>query len=384
MFFHNFKYTFKTLFKNKGLIFWTFAFPIILATLFNVAFLNITDSEKLHVMDIAVVNNDDYNNSKTFKIALKELSKNNKNKLFNISYVTKEEADELLDDNKIIGYLEIKDGKPYLTYFKNGINQTIFKYVIEEINEKSIIINETSNKDLSAIEVLKIYNEVETISSKNSKRINNISNKNLDYVMIEFYTLIAMTCLYGGILGMYAINQKLANMGNIGKRVSIAPTKKSVVIISSLLASYLTQLIGLTLLYGYTVFVLKINYGDNVGLIILLSIVGSLVGLALGTAVGSLIKTNENAKIGILIAITMMGCFLSGMMGITMKYVIDKNIPLLNKINPASMITDGLYSLYYYDTLERYWFNIISLIILALVLVTASILGLRRQKYDNI
>ena len=34
MFIHNFKYSLKTLFRNKALIFWTFAFPIILGTFF--------------------------------------------------------------------------------------------------------------------------------------------------------------------------------------------------------------------------------------------------------------------------------------------------------------------------------------------------------------
>ena len=85
-------------------------------------------------------------------------------------------------------------------------------------------------------------------------KLTDISNSNLDYSMIEFYTLIAMTCMYGGILGMVTINQNLANMSNKGKRVSVAPTKKSTVIISSLLASYLVQLIGLTLLFIYTIF----------------------------------------------------------------------------------------------------------------------------------
>lgn len=98
----------------------------------------------------------------------------------------------------------------------------------------------------------------------------------------------------------------------------------------------------------------------------------------------TLLKTNENAKTGILIAITMLGCFLSGMMGITMKYVIDKNVPIINKINPASMITDGFYSLYYYDTLDRFYFNIISLLIFSAFMIFISYKGLRRQKYDSI
>ena len=42
------------------------------------------------------------------------------------------------------------------------------------------------------------------------------------------------------------------------------------------------------------------------------------------------------------------------MMGVTLKYVIDKNVPIINLINPNNLITDGFYSLYYYDTLDRY------------------------------
>ena len=72
------------------------------------------------------------------------------------------------------------------------------------------------------------------------------------------------------------------------------------------------------------------------------------------------------------------------MMGITMKYIIDKNIPIINKLNPANMITDGLYSLYYYETLDRYIFNVISLLIFAFILITVSYISLRRQKYDSI
>ena len=104
----------------------------------------------------------------------------------------------------------------------------------------------------------------------------------------------------------------------------------------------------------------------------------------MGVAIATLIKTNDNAKTGILISITMLCCFLSGMMGITMKYVIDKNIPIINKINPASMITDGLYSLYYYNSLNRFYFDVLSLTIFSLLMIFISYKELRRQKYDSI
>ena len=212
------------------------------------------------------------------------------------------------------------------------------------------------------------------ITNNQEVKLENISNNNLSYTMIEFYTLIAMACLYGGILGMVAINQNLPNMSNNGKRVAMSPTPKYKVVFSSVLASYIIQLIGIALLFVYTIFVLDVDYGTNLSLIILLAVVGCLAGF----------KANDNFKTGIVISFTMFGCFLSGMMGITMKYIVDKNIPILNKLNPASMITDGFYSLYYYDTLDRYYFNIISLLIFAFVMIGISTISLRRQKYDNI
>mgnify|MGYP000537374202 FL=1 len=393
MFIHNFKYAFKTLFKNRMLIFWTFAFPIILGTLFNMAFSNIENSEKLDIINIAIINNDDFENNEAFKTSFEELSdENNEDRLFNTQYTTEEKAKELLDNGEIVGYMKLKEDKPILTFATSGINETIFKYVTEEIEQTSDIIKNLSETETQKqitsgnynINYEEIYNKVIELAKEDKVKIKNISNSNLSYTMIEFYTLIAMTCLYGGMLSMGSINQTLANMSNKGKRIAVSPTKKGTIILSSLLASYIAQLIGLAILFVYTLFVLKVDYGDNTSLIILLAIIGSFAGLTLGTFVGTLFKTNENAKTGILIALTMFWCYLSGMMGITMKYVVDKNVPIINKINPASMITDGLYSLYYYDTFDRYWFNIISLLIFAFVLMLISFFSLRRQKYDSI
>ena len=393
MFIHNFKYTLKILLKNKELVFWSFAFPIILATLFNMAFSNISNSQKLDIIDIAIINNEELNKNTLYVETFKNLSdKNNKEQLFKTQYVSEEEAKTLLENDKIVGYLEINNNTPQLVFSKNGMNQTIFKYVVEEIQSNEVIINNLTNveiqKQINNGNYNIKYDEItkNIINKINSNNINIIdkSNKKTDFVMIEFYTLIAMTCLYGGMIAMTAINQNLANMSNKGKKIEVAPTKKRIVILSSLCSSYLIQLIGLLLLFLYTIFVLKIDYGNNIFLIILLSLVGSLTGLSLGLFVGVIIKKSEAAKIGILLAITMLGSFLSGMMGVTLKYVIDKNIPIINKLNPASMITDGFYSLYNYNTLNRYYSNILSLLIVSFILVAISVIKLRRNKYDSI
>ena len=393
MFIHNFKYAFKTLFRNKMLIFWTFAFPIILGTFFNMAFSNIENSEKLDIINIAIIDDTDFQNNEMFKEAFKTLSdEKNEDRLFDTKYTSEEQAKELLNNKEIIGYVKLKENEPKVVIATNGINETILKYVTEEITQTSEIVKDISEteikKEISAgnynINYEKIYKDIVEMTENQEAKIENISSNNLSYTMIEFYTLIAMACLYGGILGIVAINQNLPNMSSNGKRVSVSPTSKGTVILSSVLASYITQLIGLTLLFIYTVFVLKVDYGNNLPLIIGLGLAGSLAGLAIGIAVGTLLKTNDNVKTGIVISVTMLGCFLSGMMGITMKYIVDKNVPIVNKINPASMITDGFYSLYYYDTLDRYFFNIASLLIFAVIMIAISYFSLRKQRYEEL
>lgn len=280
MFIHNFKYAFKTLFRNRMLIFWTFAFPIILGTLFNMAFSNIENSEKLNIIDIAIVDNSEFQEDEAFKESFKFLGdEKNEDRLFNIKYTDEDTAKKLLNDEEITGYLVLEDSKPKVVVITNGINETIFKYVTEEISQSiditKNVLNSAVQKEIEQgnynVDYEKIYRDVLEMTLNQDVGIKDISSSNLSYTMIEFYTLIAMTCLYGGILGMTAINYNLPNMSNNGKRVAVAPTSKGKVILSSLLASYLTQIIGVAILFVYTIFVLKVDYGSNLPLIILLA-----------------------------------------------------------------------------------------------------------------
>lgn len=374
MFLHNLKYTIKTLFKNKILIFWTFAFPIILGLFFNMAFSGIEDDEVLKEFDIAVINNDDFNKNEIYKETLKKLSE--EEKIFNINYTSVEEANKLLDDSKIEGYVLFEKDTPKLVFKKNGVYQTVLKSVIEKIEENKTIITDIMSKNKN--------NDINNIINTKEIKFNNISNSNLSYMVIEFYTLIAMAAMYSGMIGLSAINNVLANMSSKGKRISVSCTKKSTIILSSLLASYLVSLIGMGLLLVFLIFILKINFGLNILLVLFLSALGSLAGISFGIFLGSTFKMSEGGKVGIVIAISMFFAVLSGMMGVTLKYVIDKNIPILNMINPNNLITDGFYSLYYYSTYDRYFRDVICLLIFTSICLIISFINLRREKYDSI
>ena len=398
MFLHNLKYSLKTLFRNKMLIFWTFAFPIILAIFFNMAFSDLENSESFHVIDIAIVDNSSYQDQTLFKDVMEQLSDpDNEHQMFSVSMVSENEAKTMLEDKEISAYIEWeKEPSVYIT--SNGMSETIVQTTVDEILQSTQIASDLieskaeetfANNPMLALESEKVIQEIqdeviERLQSDLDVEFIDKTSAHLSYTMVEFFTLIAMTCLYGGILSMTSINQTLANMSHQGKRIAVSPTQKFKLVFSSVFASYIAQLVGVALLFVFTIFVLHVDYGSHVGHVILLAMIGSLAGLSMGIMVGSVFKYNENIKTGILLAITMFGSFLSGMMGVGIKYVVDKNFPIVNRINPANMITDGLYSLYYYSTFDRYWLNIISLLIFSAILIGISMVFLRRQRYDSI
>ena len=369
MFIHNFKYSLKILLKNKSLLFWSFIFPIILGTLFKLAFSNIEKKETLSTFDIAIVENEEFNNNLMYKKTFETLGNpNNDERLFNIKYVSIEEAKKLLEESNVVGYLILKDNKPTIYVNNSGINETVLKVIVERITNKITIYQKLINKNVDINTINSIVNEVE-----NDIKIKDISSKNLSYTNIEYYTLLAMTSLYGGLISMFLSNKHSANISSVGKRTSVSKLSKNKLILSNLLASYLVQVLGLIIVYLYSLFILKVDFGTHNNYIILLLLVGSLCGLSIGTFIASF-KVSENTKTGILIAFTMISCFFAGMYGITMKYLVDKSLPFINKINPTGLITDGFYSLYYYESYSRYFTDIISLIIISVILVSISLI----------
>ncbi len=382
MFFHNLKYTLKSLLKNKGLLFWTFAFPLIMATLFNMAFGNWEESEKFNPIDIAIIKNDYYDNNEVAKNVFESINKKD-NKVFNITYTDKNKATKLLKDKKIVGYIEYSENSSDITIESNGISSTIIKSVVDEINTYNIMFNDLVKENISTSfdmneVVTNVINKISNIQVKTK----DISVKKFDIAVIEYYSLISMTCLYGGFIALTCISNSLASMSNKGKRVEVAPTKKGVIILSSLTASFIAQMTGVLLLLGYLK-IIGINLHTDLFRLILITIFGVLAGIALGLLISVISNKNEDTKLGIIIAISMACSILAGLTGVSLKYVIDSHLPFLNKINPAAILTDGLYSLYYND-INRFNYNIISLIIFVVVLILISIFSLRRKKYDNI
>ena len=205
-----------------------------------------------------------------------------------------------------------------------------------------------------------------------------------DITVTYFYALLAMTTLYGSFWGIRAVNEVQADQSMKGARINLAPVHKMKMLLAAILAAWIIQFVELTILILYMSMVLKVSFGSQAGCILLTCLVGSLTGITLGTMVGGLIKKSDGIKTGILLGITMTLSGFAGLYFASFKYVVTKAVPVLAYINPANLITDALYALYYYDTYERFTLNIILLLAFAAVFCLLTYLSVRRDRYASI
>ena len=138
MFKHLFINKMKILLKNKSMLFWSLIFPFILGTFFQLALGNVGKEFEMEVIPVAVVDNEYYQDNEILKEVISSLSEENENQLFNTAYVSESEAQKLLDNEEIDGYILLNaDNNPQMIVKENGINQTIIKSVLDEYYQMS-------------------------------------------------------------------------------------------------------------------------------------------------------------------------------------------------------------------------------------------------------
>jgi len=164
----------------------------------------------------------------------------------------------------------------------------------------------------------------------------------------------------------------------------MAPTHKLKLFIASMFAATTVQLVELFVLLGYLTLILKINFGNQLGYIALTCLVGTITGVTFGTFIAAIVKKGEGVKVGILISVSMVMTFAAGMMQDKVKYYISAKFPILANLNPASLITDCFYSLYYYNTHTKFFTDIAILCGFSVVFILFTYLVLRRQKYASL
>lgn len=389
MFWHLYKYRLKVLLNEKVLLFWTGIFPIILGTFFYMAFSDISEkSENISTINVGISSEEREGN-------LEEIVKGDNafssfidsmidEGYFSVDYYDYDTAKEKLADEDIDGILLIKATEKgvsnALVFSRSGMNQTILKYIINTYNQGMMVTADTAMNAPERLEAVL----AEIYSSETVNKNISASEGDMDPYNQYYFALFAMACMFGASFGMVNTEHCQADQSPVGTRRSVSPTKKMTMVISEYFAAVtITELLFGVLLVYLTV-ILGVDLGDKYGLILLASFMASLLGVALGYFFGVVVKGKQSFKDGLMMASILFLNFLAGLMMGNMKYIVEKSCPIINRINPAAIISDCFYSICVYNDMNLYTRCIVSMGIWTVILAVCSINILRREKYANL
>ena len=175
-----------------------------------------------------------------------------------------------------------------------------------------------------------------------------------------------------------------ANLSALAARRCVSPVHRMGWILSETTVSFSLHFINMLILLAYMKYILRLELTSAYVEMLPAVIIGSMIGVTMGMFITSIGKMGEGVKIGIMIGVSMVMSFLAGLMNADVKNAVDRNVPLLNRINPAALISDALYCLNVYDAPERYMQDIVILSVMCVLLLTGTFLIVRRERYGSI
>lgn len=370
------KYSFLVKIRDFSLVFWPFIFPLVLTTAmyFSIGQMEESDFEKIPV---AIVSQS-MEGEEVFQEYLETMEADS-SALIDIRYMTEKEAVSALKNNEVQGIFYSGE-EPSLTVGGSGLPQSILQMVLESYTE-----GRQTLEDIAAIRPEGVNSAVQKM--ENYRPVTeevSLGGRTTNPTAQFFYALIGMACLYGCFIGYRSAMDLQANLSALAARRCVSPVHRMRWILTETAVSFGIHFINMLVLLAYMKYILRLQLTGSYMQMIPVVIIGSMFGVTMGIFITSIGKMGESVKVGIMISISMVMSFLAGLMNADIKNMVDRNIPLLNRINPAALISDALYCLNVYDAPDRYMQDMAILAVLCVVLLAGTFLMVRRERYGSI
>lgn len=366
------KYNFLQILQEKMLLFWMLAFPLVVSLLFHLAFGGWMNTGQTELIPAAYTGTDE-----TFGLYLKQLDK----KVIKLKVLDEKKAVEALQNDEVQGIYYTEGEKIHLAVNASGLEESILSMLADAYSKNQQVIQEVSRSHSGNMGAV-----VEALGQE-GHFIKEVSLTGRKFHTMEgyFFALIAMTCLYGGILGRKSMIEMQANLSALGARNSISPTSRMKLILAKMITNVLATFVCVLLVVAFMAFVSgDIHIGGEEGTVMIICLMGSAIGVAMGILIGGTGKWSEETKGMIQILLSILLTFLAGLVIGDIRYVIRENVPLLDRVNPAAVIADAFYCICIYGDKTRLFQDLLILGGMTVLLLTAAVLGARRACYDSL
>lgn len=371
-------YQIKRMLRSKSVLFWMLAFPIILGILFYNMFGGISELTRFEKIPVGILAAEE---DKNFVDIMESVESDAGTKMFQVKvYREKDKAMKALKDETIKGVIDLSEDRTLIVK-DSDIYTSIIKTFLDQYRQNQKLIVDTAKKNPQGVSKL-----VVTLFEPTKISIKEIPLKGVDKDLYTqyFYALIAMTCLMASMVGLNNGCDIQADLSSIAARRNVAPTPKMLQVMKDFIASFILcagilLLVLLLCIYGF-----HQDFGKNFAYIMLGSLAGIFTGLAVGILIALFVKGNHTKKEGIVVAFFMISSFLGGLQWGDITYYLEKTCPIINRINPATLIVNAFKSLAVFGDVKQYAVNVGTLFLIGFLCISISVWKLRRTRYASL
>ena len=410
-----FRATIRMLLRTPSALVWGLAFPIILATMFIFMFSGFRTAESINAVPVAVVADDAWNTS-TFSQVMDALAEGEEPLLSCIEVADEGSALELLSTGEVDGVFMVDESavtgnataaldgpNPVLALPRlvvasedsaahggaNGdyeVNRSILVSIANSYAQSEALIDDLAASNSAALADPEVVARALSLDAR-TERVS-LTRSTPDETVRFYYALMGMTTLFAAQLSMLAVASIRPTASAVSARRCIAGTSRIRQLAGALLGSWLLSFAFLTVAFAYIRLVVGIDFQGREALCILGVAVGAWLATGIGAIVGSLpLQGGARAGSGILTGLTCGLAIFAGLYGqptMELADAIARAVPLSTWVNPAKLICDLFYSLYYYESLAPYLARLAACAAWGVAFFAFAAPMFRRQRYAHL
>lgn len=202
-----------------------------------------------------------------------------------------------------------------------------------------------------------------------------------------YFALLGMACMFGAQAGLIAVTSLLPSTSALGARRALGGTSHLRSLSACIAASWVVSFACMLVAFAFIVVVAGVDFGGRDLPCLGVLAASSLMATALGALLGSLPKIPLGSKAGILTGLTCFATLFAGLYGQPTMELADSvaaACPASQLVNPAVQISQALFSLMYYDTMQPCLEHIGVILVMTAVFFAIAARFLRRQRYASL
>jgi ABC-2 type transport system permease protein len=376
--------------RDKALLVWALAFPLIMTCIFMGMFSSIQDAYTTVGSSLGVVRDERYAAAPGLDETIRAISDpTSSDRACDVTYYdSATDAEAAAAAAKVDAYLTVDvDGTPQLHVTSKSLseNGSLPTSVLSEVLDTYLHARAAVEKVVETRpELLATGEAIGSFTDGAVRTVRLTATKNPPSPDARYYyALLAMAAGMGATAGMVSVRRLLPCAGPLGARQALAAVPRWRMLVGALLGAWLCEFACLVVAALYMWGVAGVSFGGDAPGVMIALAASSLMACS----AGALCRTVPRMEEGMVSGITCLLSLFTGLYGTASQQLADAveaAAPALAHANPLWQTTNCFYALLYYDTPDAFLERVATLLAMAVAFLALAAVRMRRTSYDHL